>query len=628
MEETNFPNLVVTAKAENTLAVIPAEKAVVIPDYIPVPAEQDKSGYKTVINPGFLTEEKVIDLTQIPVPEAAKYYLEHPKYETKIDVDKIELPLIFEIMAFIVFMYSVFSVRRNKAFEYIHRFIITKIKYAMGFIKENADVRSLYQLYEEYPWKTPSNMNCFQFALRLFLQDRGIYRKASFYDDTWVINEMYNVADDRRSGTDRVTALHFGKIKNNDSKDPIRLYMDYLFVATGLSVEGKIVHSFRHLVEFANALGDISVLDAAHEDVEKYIKELINNNEKHDKVSDVFNFYKFLQFKKLIDVSPINKIDIPKNKEYEHQDRSVPDTVIIQIFNCLPKLEVWAMVVFLCIFCTGMRVAEALSLPRNCLEKVRDKYYIRWFVRKNKSIPRRPIPSELAEVLSTYIEETSDSKSEFLFPSRLQITQPVTRKKFAQTMQKFMEDNNIRMPNGDIYVFRAHDWRHTFAGKLKEFGINIYYIQHGMNHIKTEMTLHYVDNNNKIASAKNRNFFDNTGKISPLMSVPRITDDESISEWMEKHGNSIMVQDGFCDRSCRFGKCTRNDGEMCITCQYYRTSVQDLPAHEERVRLLEKARVIAVDKGCDVNIAKIDRELGIRKKIIEALKKETEKSDE
>lgn len=189
-------------------------------------------------------------------------------------------------------------------------------------------------------------------------------------------------------------------------------------------------------------------------------------------------------------------------------------------------------------------------------------------------------------------------------------------------MQQFMEDNKILMPNGEIYVFRAHDWRHTFAGKLKEFGIKIYYIQHGMNHIRPDMTLHYVDNNNKIASAKNRNFFDNTGKISPLMSVPRITDEESVSEWMEKHGNAIMVQDGFCDRSCRFGKCTRNDGELCITCEYYRTSAQDLPAHEERVRMLEKARVIAVEKGCDVNVAKIDREIGIRAKLIAALKQD------
>ena len=189
-------------------------------------------------------------------------------------------------------------------------------------------------------------------------------------------------------------------------------------------------------------------------------------------------------------------------------------------------------------------------------------------------------------------------------------------------MNKFMEKNEVRLPNGEIYHFKAHDWRHTFAAKMNEYGLTIYYISKALNHVNPEMTIHYVDNSAETAAGKIRNFFDKDGQLAPLKSVPKITDEQSVKDWMIKHGNARMVQDGFCDRSARLGMCSKNDGRPCITCEWYRTSVVDLDAHKARVEMLNETRKAAVECGNTVVIAGIDDELEHRKNIIKALEME------
>ena len=604
-----------------------------------VPAGEDESskqGTPFPVYPSFLDENKQLDLIKCPIPSAAEYYAGHPNKESKIDLSGLSLILVLEFAAFFIYLFDVYAVVRSKALSYIHGFIVAKVKYLTEFAKSQNGINSLYHIHEKYDWNNPSNMHCLRYALRSYLVERGIYPKCSFDDDVWIISDMYSISDDRRAQTERSLSLRFDRIVNRDSVGPIKMYINYLIAGTTLSIEGNILQRLRHLVEFANILGDVSVLKASHDDIVKYIASLGVSkgvNGRASKVSQIREFYEFLAFKNMITETPITSADMLKKKPVIFTKRAVPDTVILQVFDRLPTLPEWAMVAFLCIICTGMRVGEALSLKReNCLKKSisinnetgeeKTKYSLCWYVSKTKSEPIHPIPDELGIMIEEYLRKTETSKSEYLFPSSLQITRPFSEKKFSDVMNKFMEKNEVRLPNGEIYHFKAHDWRHTFAAKMNEYGLTIYYISKALNHVNPEMTIHYVDNSAETAAGKIRNFFDKDGQLAPLKSVPKITDEQSVKDWMIKHGNARMVQDGFCDRSARLGMCSKNDGRPCITCEWYRTSVVDLDAHKARVEMLNETRKAAVECGNTVVIMGIDDELEHRKNIIKALEME------
>lgn len=608
---------------------------IVVPDSIPVPVETANDGTATgselVLANDFLSQDKVLDLTKCPVQSAADFYKENPEKPSKIDLKGLSLILTLDIMAFIVYLFDVYAVIRMKALYYIHSFIVNKLKYIIDFALKDKTINSLYHIYSQYDWKNPTNMNCLRFAIRQYLVDRGIYPKGSFDDDVWVINDMFKIAEDRRSNNSRCVSFRFDRIKNKASVDAIKTYIKYLVLGTTLSIDGNILQRLHHLTEYANMLGEVSVINATHDDIVRYIGELKDTWEKPKKIYEIRDFYEYLVYISFVEKSPIKQSDLLKQKEVKFKKRATPETVVLQIFDKLPTLPEWAMIVFLCLFCTGMRIGEVLSLKQNCLIKkvsvnsgtgeAKTEWSLRWRVSKTKVESIKPIPDELALLLEKFIEENSIPATDLLFPSPIQITQPIGEKKFSQVMNKFMTKNEIRMPNGEIYRFKAHDFRHYLAVKMDEMGVVIYYIAKILNHRNCEMTIHYLDNPVEKAGRKMKNFFDNCGRLAPLQSVPKITDEESVKEWMEKHGNAKLVQDGFCDRSNRLGKCSRNDDELCITCEWYRTSAADLDAHRARVTLLTTVRETAVENGQDMYVAQIDRELEIRSRIIEALEK-------
>ena len=582
---------------------------VVVPPGIPMPEESEESSHASetsdIMN-GFLTEEKELDLTKCPVKAAADYYKENPGKTSKISLKGISTLLMLDIMAFIIYIYETYATVRNLSLDYVHLLLTCKVKYLVRFAS-GKQLNSLYQIYTQYSWKNPTNMNCLCFAVKTYLVDRGLYPKCSYDDNIWILEDMYKIADDRRSATERMTSIRFDRIKNHDSIEPIKAYTNYLIVGTTLSVEGNIIRRVRNVTEFANLI-KVPVEKATHDDIVTYISKINEAENTPNKISQVRDFYDFLVFNGRLSANPVKVSDLKKQNPIKHNCRTIPDTVILQIFDCLPSMSEWAMMVFLCIFTTGMRIGEALSLKRDtCLKKSvvidsetgaeKSEWSLCWYVTKTKTYPVHPIPEELGLLMEKYLDKTSDSKSEYLFPSTYQITKPVGEEKFRKTVNQFIIDNNIRMPNGALYHFRAHDLRHTFASKLNEYGLTIYYIAKALNHKNTEMTILYVDNSRDTSSKKMKDFFDKDGVLAPLKSVPNISDESSIKEWMEKHGNARLVQDGFCDRSKRLGKCSRTDGEPCITCEWYRTSVANLDAHKSRVELLVAVREAAESNG-------------------------------
>lgn len=131
---------------------------------------------------------------------------------------------------------------------------------------------------------------------------------------------------------------------------------------------------------------------------------------------------------------------------------------------------------------TGVRRGELLALKREHIDLDQATLY----VEKSKNYLARYIPlnKTAVTVLSTWLRQTQNLNSHYLFPSPMNPAKPIGSVKKAWA--KLINDD------AKIENFRWHDLRHDFASNLVMKEVSLYAVQKLLGHKKIEQTMKYA----------------------------------------------------------------------------------------------------------------------------------------
>ena len=185
----------------------------------------------------------------------------------------------------------------------------------------------------------------------------------------------------------------------------------------------------------------------------------------------------------------------------EREVRYVPDKVIDQLFANFDKLgETWRPIV-LTLFYTGLRISDVLEMKAGCLVTVNGQPMLEVDVRKTRVEGHRlPVPGDYADIMRAHIARVESASNDFNNPERYIFAHltgprrgcPPAHSSVYQALNEFAIECGILGEDGEVYRFRNHAFRHTYAVRLLNNGAGLMTVQELLAHRSPEMTLVYA----------------------------------------------------------------------------------------------------------------------------------------
>lgn len=171
-----------------------------------------------------------------------------------------------------------------------------------------------------------------------------------------------------------------------------------------------------------------------------------------------------------------------------HNDRSVPEGVYTEILSKLAEFPEHLRLMFLHLWCTGIRGSEVCTLTGDGYEEKDGDYWLKVYQVKMKTYKRIPIPEALYKLVQVYKKKYQIRPEEYLFQN--QTGGAFRYGTFRYQMLKYCEKYQIA--NGE-YIFKSHDYRHNLATLYYDSGISLQAVRDYLGHEYEEMTRQYVD---------------------------------------------------------------------------------------------------------------------------------------
>lgn len=250
----------------------------------------------------------------------------------------------------------------------------------------------------------------------------------------------------------------------------------------------------------------ILVTQCAVENLKEYFSLLLEKKLTpqgyNEKVLEITYFIRFLVVRKYM--KPI--IFFPEYYYQKvtptHHQRSVKEEVCREIIEKLQYFPEHLRCMFLHLWCLGLRGSEVCTLKGDAYYWEGEDPWIRIYQVKMKSYKRIPIPKALYDVMKVFIEKHGIRPNEYLFKNKKGGACLYTT--FRSQMLKYCEINKIQ--NGE-YLFKSHDYRHTFATIFYDSGVSLQSIRDYLGHLYDEMTRQYIDYMPKKVEQANVEYF-------------------------------------------------------------------------------------------------------------------------
>ncbi|CGG58728.1 phage integrase family site specific recombinase [Streptococcus pneumoniae] len=259
----------------------------------------------------------------------------------------------------------------------------------------------------------------------------------------------------------------------------------------------------------------------------------------------------------------------------------IPDFVLEQLFAHLKDLPEDIIPVVWVAFKTGLRISDVLELTTDCLVQLNGKYSIVTDIEKTQVQGHRiPIDEDLAKILSVLISYSKENSTQDNNPGgyifvRYQGTRkgkPYTQGWIRSHLNELAKKKHIIDEDGNIFRFKTHQFRHTYAVKLLNGGADILTVQELLAHASPEMTLRYaklLDETKRKAfeSVINQGVFsfDLNGEVQKINVGEDIPDDILQALWQEHKLNAMDNPYGTCHARLK-GDCPHMEAPPCLTC--------------------------------------------------------------
>jgi len=419
--------------------------------------------------------------------------------------------------------------------------------------------------------------------------------------DLWRVKDLH-INSERINQAKESASLNFYSIENIPNREIIKTWFKYLLGGTELSYY-TIMNYLTYCRHFATFLGNKSVLDVTHDDIQNYKQSLSSSNDLNNRMFRCFfQMYKYFVTKRIYDKPlPVTKLDFVTIK-YNHVYQSVPEQTILEIFKHIHNLSEDYRLIFLINLFTGIRISDICQLKKDCLLQNELGYFIFHSVQKMQNTGGIPIAKELYDLLKKYIE-TLSGDCDFIFRSPVNKNQPILTPTYRRYMKKKMKEWGIKLPDGTDYDFVTHAYRHTIATQLYRMGMPSSLIQLGiLHHKEINMSRHYIDEDEKMQLE----ILTEKGINAKSEDIPLVMD-----------GNTALAN-GYCNMPLAVN-CP--NASACLNCDYFRTSVAFLDVHEKHLEELEEKITYYKANGYTTNEAFAEKEKAQLVKIIVKLKK-------
>ncbi|WP_412973666.1 tyrosine-type recombinase/integrase [Priestia megaterium] len=430
--------------------------------------------------------------------------------------------------------------------------------------------------------------------------------------DVRILHDKYGISYNK-SRSDYY--LNFTKIKRENMRQQIkkyirqRLLIDSLAHSTAIDYLKVISMFLSFILKIEPKWNDLKSLERSHMELYLiWLYEYSNSNLKQ-KNANPKNYIrlslayigKFLQDIQRFeyDIAPKTSYqqllfpeDRPKvAKKPVEQIDYIPDYVLSQLYACLNDLPEETIPVVWIAFKTGLRISDILGLNQDCLIQLNGKYSIITDIEKTFVKGHRiPIDEELADILAVLIQHSIKNSNKDNNPERyifiryqgVRKGKPFNQKTIRDHLNKLAHKNKILDENGDVFYFKSHQFRHTYAVKMLNGGADILTVQELLAHASPEMTLRYAK---LLDDTKRKAFesvikqgvfsFDLNGEVQEIQAGEDIPTDLLDALWQDHKLNAMDNPYGTCHARLN-GNCPHMEAPPCLTCGDNQTPCKDL----------------------------------------------------
>jgi len=295
--------------------------------------------------------------------------------------------------------------------------------------------------------------------------------------------------------------------------------------------------------------------------------------------------------------------DLPKEKKT--LPREIPEEVLAQIREHLSTLDTTMLRMVTILLECGLRISELCTLPFDCLMcDDKHEWYLRFYQIKLKQEHVIPLVNEtVVAVIQAQQEDTRTQwgdRSPYLFTRPLKRARgqplPFVRLTFANRLNRWALEKNIRDRQGRLYRLQSHQFRHTVGMRLINDDVPLEVIRRLFGHHTMRMTQVYA----RMRAAKVREALERAALSRKTVNAAgqvvkgdaRANDPEVQLVRKGVRGQTLPI--GGCGRLVVLGEC--NYANKCVTCPMWLTSTDDLPAlksfYERAVRLRQRAQEV------------------------------------
>ncbi|HFJ9421738.1 tyrosine-type recombinase/integrase [Bacillus cereus group sp. Bc252] len=450
---------------------------------------------------------------------------------------------------------------------------------------------------------------------------RKMYEKLYYLTDTreewekdkWdarVLNKKYGIP---YNTSDTHYYIDFTTIHNDVFKQHVKKYIKTRLLGGKKFSLGTAMNYLRFVPRFLNFISQLepnwsNLNNLTRKHIENYLEYLhyyAKNNLKYKKTNPkqhIFDslkcVYTFLQDIQRFEysIAPVKSTsrllyseDYPKlDKKSDDDIDYIPDYVLEQLFMHINDLHPDVQPIVWVAYKTGLRIGDTLGLTQDSLIKLNGKYWIQTDVEKTYVKDHKvPIDEQLADIVAVLIRNSKERSNDdnnpnkyiFVRYSGTRKGRPFIRGWVQGKLNELAVKKNITDETGDIFHFKNHAFRHTYAVKMLNGGADILTVQELLAHASPEMTMRYA---RLLDDTKRKAFeevvkkgvfsFDLNGEIHQVSETQDIPEGIMDMIWKDEKLNALDNPYGTC-RARVNGNCplaveppclTANDGKPCF----------------------------------------------------------------
>jgi integrase/recombinase XerD len=288
--------------------------------------------------------------------------------------------------------------------------------------------------------------------------------------------------------------------------------------------------------------------------------------------------------------------DFPKLPQ--SQPRDLPAEVLGQLREHLETLPTTVLRMVVILLEGGLRISELCTLRLSCLvHDDRNEWYLHFYQWKAKQEHVIPLVDEAVvaaiQAQQHAIRERWGDACQYLFPSPLFPQFPFKARTFTRMLNEWAYEKQICDQSGKLYHFQSHQFRHTLGMQLINEDVPLDVISRLFGHGSLSMTQRYAHKRAAKLRAelerasRKRKTVNAVGQV--VTGDPHANDPDAQLLRKGIRGQTLPV--GGCGRLIVLGGCPH--ANTCVTCTYWLTSTDDLPAlnsfYQRAVHLKQRA---------------------------------------